>query len=125
MKSVSGRHSGENENSAFATPLSCAGRVALVGVTSMHSSAMLSFSAMNAQEEEGKKAGERKKRQGSADLRLRGLRLDWSYSPRRAYSSGTDFHSLVSLQRERVFPHERGATNAALRVDDCYTERLE
>jgi len=56
MESVSCRHSGENENPALATPLICRGRVALVGVTSMHSSAMLSFSALNAQEEAGKKA---------------------------------------------------------------------
>jgi len=70
MESASGRHSGENENPALTTPLSCTGRVALIGVTSMHSSAMLPFSAMNAQEGTRKKAEERKKRQGSADLRL-------------------------------------------------------
>ena len=43
MESASGRHSGENENRALTTPLSCMGRVALVSVTSMHSSAVLSF----------------------------------------------------------------------------------
>ena len=74
---------------------------------------------MNAQEGTRKKAEERKKSQGSADLRLRGLRLDWSYSPRRAYSSGADFHSLAMAPRERVLRHERGATNAPLRVDGC------
>lgn len=29
------------------------------------------------------------------------------------------FHSLGMVHRERVFPHECGATNAPLRVNDC------
>jgi len=43
MESASGRDSGENENPTLTTPLIRTGRVALVSVTSMHSSAMLSF----------------------------------------------------------------------------------
>jgi hypothetical protein len=43
MESVSGRHSGENKNPALTTPLSCTRRVAVVSVTSVHSSAMVSF----------------------------------------------------------------------------------
>jgi hypothetical protein len=41
---------------------------------------------------------------------------DWPYSSRRAYSSGADFHSLAMVSHERVLRHERGATNAPLRV---------
>ena len=33
--------------------------------------------------------------------------------------SDAGFHSLAMVQRERVFRHERGATNAPLRVNDC------
>ena len=43
---------------------------------------------------------------------------DWPYSSRCAYSSGADFHALAMVPRERVLRHERGATNAPLRVDD-------
>ena len=73
---------------------------------------------MNAQEEARKKDEERKKKQGSADLSLRGLRLDQSYSSRCAYTNGADFRFLAMVPRERVFRDERGATNVPLRVND-------
>ena len=44
---------------------------------------------------------------------------DWSYSSGCACPGDVDFRSLLLLQRERVFPHKRGATNAPLRGDDC------
>ena len=36
-----------------------------------------------------------------------------------AHSSGPDFHSLAMLPREQALRHERRATNAPLRGDDC------
>jgi hypothetical protein len=43
---------------------------------------------------------------------------DWSYSSWCAHSSGAGFHSLAMVPRERALRHERGVTNAPLRVDD-------
>ncbi|MGD0007212.1 MAG: PRTRC system protein E [Terriglobia bacterium] len=88
MESASGRHSGENENPALTTPLSCTGTPEeldaelgheLAGYVECHpapgstlaaAKAGMDAPAKAAQEEGRKKAEERKKKQGSADLRL-------------------------------------------------------
>jgi|SRR5208337_708516 len=63
-------------------------------------------------------------RDSSADLRLGGLRLEWSYSSRCAYSSGADFHSLAMIPRERAGSHGQCFSDRGLFPLRCRSEVL-